>query len=118
MLRPGRVWKEQYNFDNEICLSHFTESEKPFPDWLPKSVHHSVYGCYRCQDVCPKNKGVLSTITEEVCFSEEETGMLLAGVKKEEMPEDLVEKIERLGMEDWRLQTLPKNLRALMDNAG
>ena len=40
------------------------------------------------------------------------------GVKKEEMPEDLVEKIERLGMEDWRLQTLPKNLRALMDNAG
>jgi hypothetical protein len=44
--------------------------------------------------------------------------MLLAGVKKEEMPEDLVEKIERLGMEDWRLQTLPKNLRALMDNAG
>lgn len=118
MLRPGRVWKEQYNFDNEICLSHFTELEKPFPDWLPKSVHHSVYGCYRCQDVCPKNKGVLSTITEEVCFSEEETGMLLAGVKKEEMPEDLVEKIERLGMEDWRLQTLPKNLRALMDNAG
>ena len=108
----------RYLIDNEICLSHLTELEKSFPDWLPKSVHHSVYGCYKCQDVCPKNKDVLSTITEEVCFSEEETGMFLAGVKKDKMPEALVDKIEGLGMEDWRLKTMPKNLQALVDNAG
>lgn len=41
--------------------------------------------------------------------------MFLAGVKKDKMPEVLVDKIERLGMEDWRLKTVLKNLQALLD---
>ena len=47
-------------------------------------------------------------LLREFVSAEEETGMLLAGVKKEEMPEDLVEKIERLGMEELAFANLTK----------
>ena len=116
---PTKAIKDdKYLIDCRICLCYLVELEKPFPDWLPKSVIHSVYGCYKCQDVCPRNKQALSNITERIEFSEEETAMFLAGARREDMPATLVEKIERLGIQDWRLELMPKNLGALLENAG
>lgn len=110
--------KRGYRFliDNEICLTRLNEIEEPFPDWLPKSAHHSVYGCYKCQDVCPKNNTILSNISDEVCFNEEETEILLTGVKRAQMPENLLIKVKELGIEDWCLKNMPKNLKAIFDN--
>ena len=105
---------DRYLIDSEICLCYMVESEEPFPDWLPKSIVHSVYGCYRCQDVCPKNRQVLAEITETIDFSEAETALFLAGAKRSDLPPSLVEKIDRLGMQDWRLETMSKNLAAML----
>lgn len=50
---------------------------------------------------------------ETLDFSDEETALLLAGAKRSDMPASLVAKLDRLGMEDWRLAAMPKNLAAL-----
>lgn len=111
---PTKALKaDRYMIDSETCLCYMVEKEEPFPDWLPRSVVHSVYGCYRCQDVCPKNKQVLAEMRETLDFSDEETALLLAGAKRSDMPASLVAKLDRLGMEDWRLAAMPKNLAAL-----
>ena len=106
----------RFLIDNEICLSRLTELQSPFPDWLPMSVHHSVYGCYRCQDVCPKDISIFKSTIDTEVFEEEETRLLLNGIKRKDMPEKLLDKVEKLGIEDWRLLCLPKNLKALLDN--
>ena len=112
----GAIEDNRFLINNEICLSHFNELEDPFPDWLSKSAHHSVSGCYRCQDICPKNKALLSNITETECFNEEETEILLEGVKRDAMPENLLKKVEKLGFEDWTLRNIPKNLQAMFNH--
>ena len=110
------IRNNRFLIDNEICLSYLNELEDPFPNWLLKSAHHSVYGCYKCQDICSKNKTILSNITETESFSQEETECLLNGVKRDDIPKNLLNKLERLGVDDWRLRTMPKNLKALIDN--
>lgn len=112
----GSIKDNRFLIDNEICLSNLSESEAPYPDWVPSSAHHSIYGCYGCQNVCPKNKNILSNVTEEICFSEEETNSLLCGTKKESMPKELLNKLERIGIDDWTLHNVPKNLKVLLDN--
>ena len=113
----GAIRDNRFLIDNEICLRRLNELEDPFPDWLARSSHHSVFGCYKCQDICPQNKTLFSNITETECFNEEETKFLLNGVKKDDMPKNLLEKVERLNIKDWCLKSIPKNLKALLDNA-
>ncbi len=104
---------ERFLIENEVCLARLNELETPFPDWVPRSAHHSAYGCYKCQDICPKNKSVLANISETERFAEDETALLLAGTTRDGMPESLLGKIERLGIADWLLKVIPKNLRAM-----
>lgn len=111
---PTKSIKEnRYLIDNEICLSRLSELETPFPDWLPKHAHHSVYGCYKCQNICPPNIDILSNIAEIEYFNEAETEILLKGIDRDSLPGHLVEKIERIGAEDYHLKRIPKNLKAL-----
>ena len=82
---------------------------------MPKSAHHRIVNCSRCQDICPKNKGRFDDISEIVYFSEEETALLQSGVKYERLPKELSEKIDIYGMK-WFYESLPRNLKALLDN--
>jgi epoxyqueuosine reductase len=106
---------DRFLIDNEKCLSSINEfGTDPFPDTVPKSAHHRIVNCSHCQDICPINKGRFDDISETIYFSEEETALLLSGVKYENMPKELSEKIDICGMK-WFYGSLPRNLKALFD---
>ncbi|NLA87304.1 MAG: 4Fe-4S binding protein, partial [Clostridiales bacterium] len=113
---PTKAIREnRFLIDNETCFTHFEESEQPFPDWLPDRAYQSVFGCFRCQEVCPKNRNVLNNIETTVKFDETETGLLMAGTPRSEMPESMVGKLNMLGIDDWRLRIMPKGLKAIFE---
>lgn len=112
----GAILPHRFLIDNEKCLTAFNEfGTEPFPDTVPKAAHHRIVCCSRCQNICPKNKGRFDDIAETVYFSEEETTLLLSGVKYEQLPKELSDKIEIYGMK-WFYESLPRNLKALFDN--
>jgi epoxyqueuosine reductase len=111
----GAILADRFLIDNEKCLSAINEfGRSPFPDTLPKSAHHRIVNCSHCQDICPKNKGRFDDIAETVYFSEEETALLLSGIKYENLPKELSGKIDIYGMK-WFYGSLPRNLKALFD---
>lgn len=112
----GAILAERFLIDNEKCLTAINENgTKPFPDTVPKSAHHQTVGCSRCQIICPKNKGLFDNLEDAVCFSEEETALLLSSTTYEKLPKELSEKIDFYGMRQY-YESLPRNLKALIDN--
>ncbi len=107
---------DRFLIDNEICFTHFEESDMPFPDWVPDRAYQSVFGCFRCQEICPKNIEVLKKIITTVTFDEIETGLLMAGTARSDLPESLVRKLVDLGIDDWRLGIMPKGLKAVFEH--
>lgn len=112
----GAILANRFLIDNKKCLSANNEfGDEPFPDWIPKSAHHRLVHCSRCQDICPKNKDLLDNIVDTIEFPEQETALLLYKEKLENLPQSLKGKIEMLDME-WYYGSVPRNLSALFDN--
>ncbi len=112
----GAILNDRFLIDNEKCLTSINEfGTEPFPDTVPKSVHHRIVCCSRCQELCPANKDGFNNITQSVSFSEEETALLLSGVKFEDLPKELADKLETNCMK-WFYESIPRNLKALFDN--
>jgi epoxyqueuosine reductase len=112
----GAITTDRFLINNERCLTYWNEAgtERDFPEWIPPSVHHTIYGCLRCQTVCPMNKDYLHTIIEPEEFTEEETVFLVEGKPFELFPETLKQKVKALDMYNY-LGALPRNLRVLFD---
>jgi epoxyqueuosine reductase len=111
------ITPDQFLIDNERCLTYCNEADaaRDFPEWLDPSVHHTIYGCLRCQEVCPVNGEYAHTVVEPAAFTEEETACLVEGRPPELFPEGLWEKVEALDMVNY-LGALPRNLRILLDS--
>jgi epoxyqueuosine reductase len=112
----GAITADRFLINNERCLTYCNEAgaEKDFPEWIPPSAHHTIYGCLRCQMVCPINKDYVHTVIEPAEFTEEETALLVEGKPFSLFPETLKQKVETLDMLNY-LGALPRNLRVLFD---
>lgn len=111
----GAIRKERFLIDNELCLSYFNERADDFPEWLPKSAHHCLYDCLKCQIICPKNKDYINNVIGPLEFDEAETDLLLSGRTMEEFPHKLRDKVQFLDMSSW-LPAIPRNMRILFEN--
>ncbi len=113
----GAILPERFLIDNECCLTYFNEagSEWNFPDWIDPSAHHTLYGCLRCQAICPANQPYLKNKVDPVEFTEVETSLLLTGKSFELFPESLRQKVEALDMMNY-FGAIPRNLHALLKN--
>lgn len=69
----GAIQAGRFLIDDEKCLSYLNESAEPFPEWLPKTVHHCAYDCLKCQISCPMNKDQLKAVVGPIQFTESET---------------------------------------------
>lgn len=110
----GAIRKDRFLINNEICLSAINEMPGDFPEWLPKSVHHTLYDCLRCQENCPINLPFQNNILRGISFNETETSMLLEGTPFEEFSPEMKEKSKLLGLDRW-LAAIPRNLRVLLE---
>jgi epoxyqueuosine reductase len=110
----GAIRKDRFLINNEICLSNLNESPGEFPEWLPKSVHHCLYDCLKCQIICPMNKAYVKNIIGPIKFSEEETELLLSGSPLDAFTPELKQKAKYLGMDEW-IGSIPRNMKALFE---
>lgn len=112
----GAIRKEQFLINNERCLSNFNESPGEFPQWMPLSVHHSIYDCFKCQLNCPMNKQYANNILENIRFNEDETNMLLSGRPFGDFSQDLKQKSKILGITKWLdSDAISRNLKILFE---
>jgi epoxyqueuosine reductase len=113
----GAILKDRFLIDNQMCLTAINETgTDDFPEWVPKSAHRRLVGCMRCQELCPKNKSVFERIEGAIEFSDDETEMLLSGTEYEELPPELAAKVDLCEMKRF-YKSIPRNLRALLDNS-
>lgn len=78
------------HFDARRCLSYLTiENRGDLPEGLGKLMGHTIYGCDRCQDVCPWNRFAHPTEEPALQPSAELLGMT-------------AKKWESLSEEEWR----------------
>jgi epoxyqueuosine reductase len=114
----GAIDPQRFLLRAERCITYHNEkpSQVAFPQWLQPSSHNCLVGCLRCQRACPENRGVLGWVEEGAEFSEEETGLLLAGVPLAGLPAALAGKLARWDLLDL-LDVLPRNLGALLEQA-
>lgn len=110
----GAIRPQRFLIDNERCLSCYNEGPGEFPDWLPRSVHHCLYDCLRCQLACPENAAYAGRVIGPIDFDSDETALLLAGKPLDEFPAALQDKVRLLGM-DPCLAAIPRNLALLLE---
>ncbi len=111
------ISKDRFLIDTEKCLSYYNESPLEIPEWIPSSAHNCVYDCMKCQYVCPMNKEYVNNVFGPVKFSEKETGMIMSGVKLQNLSPELQKKVKVLGMDQW-YQAMPRNLSLLFEIYG
>ncbi len=107
----GAINPERFLLHAERCMTYFDEkpADVPFPAWVKKEWHDCLVGCMRCQSICPENQDVKDWIEEGEDFSEEETELLMSGIKAGELPQSLREKLNKCDLLDM-LDCFPRNL--------
>jgi epoxyqueuosine reductase len=110
----GAIVKDRFLIDNERCLSAMNEGGDPFPAWLDRDVHHTLYDCLRCQLACPMNRDRLALVAGMVELSEEETRLVMEGGPARDWPAGLVEKAGPLGLDQWP-HAMARNLMAIVE---
>jgi len=106
--------QDRFLIHAERCMTFMNEKSDNFPNWIKSEWNNALIGCMICQDICPLNKRNKNWIEEGENFFEEETNMLLYGVKKEKLPLKTQRKLKRLYLYD-DYKVLKRNLQALID---
>jgi len=84
----------------ELCISFHNEHAGSFPSYIDPSFHQYLFGCLKCQNVCPENRHKSIWIEEKENFSEFETSFILNNKSLNEMPLSMRQKLERLNIID------------------
>ena len=98
----------------ELCITFHNEHSGNFPDFIDPSFHHCLFGCLKCQNVCPENRYRTNWIEEKEWFSEYETSFILNNKSLIEMPISTRSKLERLNIID-DYPYLSRNLKYCLD---
>jgi epoxyqueuosine reductase len=109
----GCIDPDRFFVHVERCITHFNETDGEFPGWLNGEWHNALVGCMRCQIVCPQNREFIGKIDEEMCFTEEETGVILENMPLDLLPPSLKRKIADLDLTGY-YGVLSRNLAVLI----
>jgi epoxyqueuosine reductase len=112
----GAITTERFLLHGERCIVAHNErpNKIPFPDWLEPEWHNCLVGCLLCQRFCPENRGYLDWIEEGPVFSAEETALLLEGMPLDQLPGEMVKKLEESDLVKY-FHVLSRNLKVLLD---
>ena len=111
----GAITFDRFLLRAEQCLTFLNERPDPFPPGLASAWHHCLFGCMRCQNVCPRNWEFTHKLEDsKFCFSDKETKMILASVPFGRIPASTQKKLKGFCLAgDYSL--LSRNLTVLLD---
>jgi epoxyqueuosine reductase len=109
----GAISRDRFLLRAERCLTFHNElpSDRKFSPSIKRSAHHALVGCMRCQDSCPMNQVNLVSMVDGDVYSESETEYLLNGDYQNDDAEEIMEKLDRSGLD---LSVFPRNLEVLL----
>jgi epoxyqueuosine reductase len=108
--------REHFLIDNEKCLTNINAyGTQDFPEWIPKTAHHRIFECMKCQDICPADKERFLNITEAVEFFDEETEIMLTNHDLQSYPSPLKAKLWFID-NGRAMECIGRNLKAMFDN--
>ena len=107
------ISRDRFLLHAEICLTFHNESSEDLPGWIDPKWHHCLIGCMKCQSACPENKSVIRWSEDRVEFSEVETNLFLKAVPFQQLPEEMVFKIESLEINE-NYPSLCRNLKFIL----
>ncbi len=110
----GAIAPHRFLIQAEKCLTFHNERQAEFPDWIEPSWHNCLIGCMACQSVCPANKKLLNRFEEKESFTEEETGLILKGTSRYQLPRATIGKLQRIYLWD-DMDIIPRNLNVLIE---
>jgi epoxyqueuosine reductase len=108
------IIEDRFLLHAENCLTYHNEASCDFPSWINPSWHHCLFGCMRCQTVCPENKNVVKWIQDRAEFSEMETTLLINSVPFEQLPKEMACKIKGLEINE-NYHILCRNLNMILN---
>lgn len=62
---PTKALEEPYNLNPKRCISYLTQTKEKIPLEFREKMGMKIYGCDTCQNVCPKNKGIMKSNHKE-----------------------------------------------------
>lgn len=62
---PTGALEEKYRVNPKKCISYLTQTKDDIPSELRSKMGINIYGCDRCQDVCPKNRDIKTSTNED-----------------------------------------------------
>lgn len=107
--------EERFIINAPRCITFCTEKSGEIPDDIGKRISSCWIGCMNCQSVCPMNKGGNKNKCHMVDFTESETEFFLNSEEKEEFPQSIIEKLEKLYLLRYS-DVLSRNLKLLIKN--
>ena len=98
----------------ELCLTFHNESADDFASWINPLWHHCLFGCMRCQTICPENRTVSDWFEDRVTFTEQETALLIHHVPFDKLPAETIAKMKSLEINE-NYQSLCRNLSMIIN---
>jgi epoxyqueuosine reductase len=110
----GAITRDRILVRADRCLTFHNElpGDRPFSSSIKRSVHHAIVGCMRCQEACPMNQANIGSMVEGDVYTEDETEYLLKGEYQNDDAEEIMEKLDRSGLD---LSIFPRNLIVLLE---
>jgi epoxyqueuosine reductase len=110
----GSLRSDRFLVEASRCLTYFNEREGAFPGWVETDWHNAVFGCMRCQEVCPANRNLIERSgLSPLAFNESEAAAILQKTPLTELGPATRTKLHELCMDD-DYQLLARNLGALV----
>lgn len=94
----GAIDKERFVIHAEKCITFLNENPGEILEEIIPSSHNTLIGCMICQKICPENKNIKLQIENGGEFSEEEIHLLLTSCQPEELPGNLLERLNELDL--------------------
>jgi epoxyqueuosine reductase len=109
---------ERFLLHTERCVVFHNErpGSLPLPAWIDPLSHRCLVGCLECQKACPENARFLDRVEDAGEYTQEETAMITGAIPQEQLPADLIAKLEKSDLL-CLFGILSRNLRAVLDAA-
>jgi epoxyqueuosine reductase len=111
----GAISNERMIIDASKCLTFYNEQPDQLPDWIEAGWFSSLIGCLKCQVCCPMDTQVKKQVQIGPEFTEEETELLLQNTPKEEIPAELMAKLQEITLDD-DIVAISRNLKCYLES--